>query len=147
MALGATLRASGGVSSPDSPDSGPFADAFNPTDGRLYPDARPVPDFALQFVDPDHGPFTVGTVVTVRGIGFDDDTQVFFGGRSVEPASIQVVDSRRLIVTTPPGLPGAADVLVRKGDSVASLDDEFVYEAVVVEPAVGSNAGGTFITI
>jgi hypothetical protein len=116
-------------------------------DGFNLPDATPQPAFGLQFVDPDHGPFGGFTEVTVRGSGFDEGIEVLFGGRSVEPLDIEVIDERRLTVLTPPGNPGLADVEVRLDGESAILPGAFNYEAIKVDPDTGSVAGGSLVTI
>lgn len=132
---------------PSGNDAGPVADGGPVDDGLSYPDATPVDDFRIQFVDPDFGPFAGGTEVLVRGDGFTEDTRVFFGGRMVEPLDQELVDERRIIVLTPPGEPGMADVEVRKPDAMAMLEDAYRYEPILVDPPTGSVAGNTFVTI
>ncbi|HUH02882.1 MAG TPA: IPT/TIG domain-containing protein [Kofleriaceae bacterium] len=121
-------------------DAGPTGDAFD------LPDARNT-QFGIQFIDPDHGPFTGGTRVLIRGVGFADGLDVRFGGRSVEPLDLNVVDQRRIEVRTPPGMPGLADLEVILGSDIATLPDAFTYEAITVAPESGSVAGGTYVTI
>jgi hypothetical protein len=123
------------------------ADAAPTTDGIVYPDVTPMPVFNLQFIDPDFGPFSGGTEVMVRGNDFTADLVVFFGGRMVEPLDQTFVDSRRIVVRTPPGEPGQADVEVRQGSLTATLPGAFTYESITVTPKSGSIAGGTFVTI
>jgi len=94
-----------------------------------------------------HGPYTGGTEVLVRGNGFTENTTVLFGGRFVEPLDLLFVDSRRILVYTPPGDPGLADVEVRREDLSATLADGYEFEAIAVDPGSGSVAGGTYITI
>ena len=128
-------------------DAAANADAQAVSDGFSLADATPVAEFDLQFTDPDYGPFSGGTEVMVRGNGFAEGLEVLFGGRFVEPLDLEIVDSRRAIVRTPPGNPGAADVEVRLGSERALLAAAFDYEAITVEPGSGSVAGGTFVTI
>lgn len=129
-------------------DGAPRSDAAVPVDGITYPDTRPAETFALLFTDPEHGPYTGGTEMLVRGVGFDDSTQVLVGGRAVEPRDLEIIDSRRIQVRTPPGEPGLADVQVERADGLsATLPAGFTYEAITVDPPTGAVAGGTFITI
>ena len=128
-------------------DSGPVADGGPTVDGLNYPDATPVEEFRVQFVDPAFGPFAGGTEVLVRGDGFTEDTRVFFDGRMVEPLEQELIDERRIIVLTPPGEPGMATVEVRKQSQMASLDDAYRYEPLLVDPPAGSVAGNTFVTL
>ena len=126
------------------PDAPPRVDALTP-DAEVWPDARPQPSFAVQYADPDHGPFHGGTRATIRGVGFGDDVEVWVGGRRV--LEQRVVDARRIEIQTPPGEPGAALIEVRRGGSTASLDAGYRYEAIAVEPPTGAVAGGTYVVI
>lgn len=142
------LSSCGGSDAAEQPDaSSPVGDASASPDGFEQPDAASTSNLTLQFVDPDHGPFTGGTEVLVRGTGFEPSTIVRFGGRAVEPLAFEYVDSRRIIVRTPPGEPGITDVEVQNGADTASLNATYTYEALDVDPPLGSVAGGTFVTI
>tara|TARA_R110002096_G_scaffold44524_3_gene119706 strand:- start:11587 stop:13683 length:2097 start_codon:yes stop_codon:yes gene_type:complete len=133
--------------------------ACGSSDGQARSDASPnvisdgsVTDaeaagFRVQFIDPSSGPFTGGTTVTIRGNGFTEESVVFIGGRMVEPIEQEFIDSRRFVVRTPPGEPGLADVEVRKSGETATLSETFSYEAIVVDPPVGSVTGGTRVRI
>ena len=123
-----------------SGDAGPRPDAA----GDAGPDAAGA--FAVQYADPDHGPFTGGTALVVRGAGFADGDEVWIGGRRVAGAELQ--DSRHWKVVAPPGEPGARDVEVHRADgAVAAKPGGFTYEAIAVDPPSGSVAGGTYVTI
>ena len=122
-------------------DAGPTTDRVDANSA----DAGPL--FRIQFIDPDFGPFSGGTEVTIRGNGFTADSVVTFGGRQVEPLDFEFIDSRRLVVLSPPGDPGSADIEVTTQDGTATLPDGFSYEAVTISPDSGSVAGGTFVTI
>ncbi|UJR81802.1 IPT/TIG domain-containing protein [Sandaracinus amylolyticus] len=102
---------------------------------------------SLDRVVPAHGPFVGGNQAILRGTGFTDDAQVTIGGRAVQPADHQLIDSRRLAVIVPAGDVGPADVEVQVGDDVVVLEDGYTYDALQVDPARGSIAGGTFVTI
>src|SRR5215471_4042726 len=82
-------------------------DASTGIDGRWFADAS-APDanasFAVQYTDPDHGPYTGGTITTIRGTGFAKDDTVTVGGRAV--LASKLIDPRHLQITTPPGDPG-----------------------------------------
>jgi hypothetical protein len=145
LAFTAVLAAACGVEDVSDPVAG---DAAAPADDAIvYPDVEPEPLFSLQFIDPDHGSFTGGTEVTVRGNGFVEGMTVLFGDRMVEPLDIELVDSRRLVILTPPGDPGAADVEIIAGNLTAELEELFTYEAVDIAPDFGAVAGGTFVTV
>lgn len=130
-----------GTSSPSDSDAG-----SDVTGDGGYPDAAPA-GFSVQFVDPVRGPFVGGTSVSIRGNGFHEECVVFVGGRMVEPLTQTFIDSRRFAIQTPPGNPGLADVEVRCDGATASLSEAFTYEAILVDPPVGSVVGGTRVTI
>jgi hypothetical protein len=139
-AIAAGCGASGGGGS-DRADAAPGSDAFT------LPDASGSGALSVLFVDPDHGPFPGGTEVTVRGTGFDTGVEVTFGGRSVDPIFVNVIDERRLEVITPPGDPGLAEVRVELAGDIGALPGAFTYESIYVDPPLGSVAGGTFVTV
>lgn len=147
LVVGASALAAGCGGTTGVGGDGGAVDGGSSDDAFGLPDATPVPAFAVQFVDPDHGSFRGGTEVTVRGNGFSPDDTVFVGGRMVDPIYQEFVDSRRFTIFTPPGEPGLADVEVRRPGLTATLANAYTYEAIHLEPASGSVAGGTFVTI
>jgi len=113
-------------------------------DDAAPPDAAA--GFAIQYTDPDHGPFTGGTRTTIRGVGFRDDDEVRFGGRLAE--GVNRLDPKHLEVTTPAGEPGDAIIEVRHTDGTsASKAAGFTYVAIASSPPSGSVAGGTYVVI
>ncbi|RWZ46294.1 hypothetical protein ELQ90_14650 [Labedella phragmitis] len=99
-------------------------------------------------IDPDRGPETGGTEVTITGEGLADTTGVSFGGVPAE--SFEVVDDSTVVAVTPAHRPEVVDVVLTNdaGESepvgfefydVAAIDD--------VEPGIGPAAGGTTVTI
>ncbi len=129
-----------GTSAPlhgDPPDARVPGDAADP-------DAEDV-GFQVQYTDPDHGPFSGGTEITVRGNDFAPGDELWIGGRLAPEAT--VTDSRHILATTPPGEPGAADVEVRRAGATATAAGAFTFDALRVDPPVGSTAGGTFVTV
>jgi hypothetical protein len=130
----------------DSPtDAPPAGDGNNPPTDAGSDGATAA--FAVQYSDPDHGPFRGGTTATIRGNGFANTDEVWIGGRRVIEQTW--IDSRRFEIMTPPGDPGLAVIEVRRagGGDIASRDDAFTFDAIAVDPAIGSTAGGTFVTI
>src|SRR5262245_22791957 len=73
------------------------------------PVARP---HALIGVDPPHGPFSGGTLVSLRGNGFASNARVWFGDTEVDASLVLAIDPQRVQVTSPPGTAGPADVVV-----------------------------------
>ncbi|HVX07592.1 IPT/TIG domain-containing protein [Humibacter sp.] len=103
---------------------------------------------AIESIDPNHGPETGGTTVTITGTGFTDATGATFGGSA--GGDFVVVDDTTITVTTPPGTPGSVDVIVTSphGDSPAGT---FTYDPVTtitgVSPSSGPEDGGSQVTI
>jgi hypothetical protein len=111
-------------------------------------DAAPEePVLRIDYLDPDHGPFTGGTETVIRGRGFTEDMTIEIGGLAVETLDIVFIDDRRVTIRTPPGTPGPAEVRVQAGDLTATLPDGFLYEAITVDPPSGAVSGGTYVRI
>ncbi len=105
--------------------------------------------FALDGVQPSHGPFTGGTRVVLGGRGFTSKLHVFVGGTEVAPGSFLASDPTRAAIVTPPGPPGAVDVRIRDDASGKErvLRGGFSYDPFVVTPSSGATSGGTRIRI
>jgi LPXTG-motif cell wall-anchored protein len=97
---------------------------------------------------PSSGPETGGTVVTITGANFTGVTSVTFDG--VAGTGLTVVSDTELTVTTPPGTPGPAVVVVTSPDG-ASDPGAFEYLPVTdvdgTDPGTGPTGGGTVVTI
>ena len=110
----------------------------------------PVP--AVTSIDPQSGPSTGGTTVTVTGTGFTDASAVRFGSASVAPQSLTETTDTRVTAISPAGT-GVVDVSVVTpgGTSAASDDDEFSYTRVptvsTIAPHSGPLTGRTPVTI
>src|SRR5262245_18994639 len=96
---------------PDTPAGDAGMDGVTPPP----PDSPTAPVLRVDFVDPDHGPFSGGTTAIVRGRGFTDGMSVTCDDRAVDPLDVQLIDDRRVVVVTPAGSPGPADVKVTVG--------------------------------
>ena len=98
---------------------------------------------------PTRGPATGGTEVLVRGAGFSPDVEVLFGGIAAPEVSLE--SEHLLVVRTPAGPPGAADLVVRRAGLDATLAGafEFVAPPVVarVSPAEGPTEAETLVVI
>src|SRR6188768_2849850 len=79
----------------------------------VSPDALEIAPHAVLGVDPPHGPHGGGTLVMIRGNGFDSSARVWLGDVEVDSARVTPVDPQRLQVLTPPGEAGAVDVRVQ----------------------------------
>ncbi|HYD83716.1 MAG TPA: IPT/TIG domain-containing protein, partial [Opitutus sp.] len=73
--------------------------------------------FRVTSVQPNFGPTAGGTAVVIKGTGFavDNDVQVWFG--AAPATGVQVLDSTSIRVTTPNGLLGPVDVVVKNDAS------------------------------
>jgi hypothetical protein len=124
-------------------------------DGGLVPptddaDAPAVMPHALLAITPNHGPFSGGTRVGLRGNGFAGNVRVWFGDNEVPRSDLVAVDEHRLQVTSPPGDAGAVDVVTQNGDddsTRAVLPSGFQYDAFALNPATGPTSGGTLVTL
>ncbi|MGO3146444.1 MAG: IPT/TIG domain-containing protein, partial [Leucobacter sp.] len=124
--------------------------AGNSTPGEFTYLAVPAPP-TITGLNPTEGPETGGTEVTITGTGFAGATGVTFDG--TEGSSLTVVSNTQIIVTTPAGDVGPADVIVTT--SAGSSDPGvFTYLAVPVPPTItsldptkGPETGGTEVTI
>jgi hypothetical protein len=101
----------------------------------------------LLAVEPDHGPFTGGNQVTLRGSNLSASLMVRFGTSLVQPRDEMMVDSHRLVVLTPSGQPGTVDVSIDDGAHHSTLPQAYTYDAFYADPNSGSVAGGTLITL
>lgn len=149
--VGASCGDDDGPGLPPIPDAAP-PDAAEPDTSTTPPpplDAgRPSDETLLVArVVPGHGTYRGGQLATVRGTGFVEGMSISIGGREVQAPDIELIDSRRVAIVTPAGMPGPADVEVTRGDDRALLPDGYVYDAIDVEPNSGSVAGGTEIVI
>lgn len=103
---------------------------------------------ALLGVSPNHGPFSGGQTVWIRGNGFLSDARVWFG--DVPGENTVSVDPNRIQTTTPPGVAGSVDVIVQNGDDTSTrraLSEGYEYDAFIVEPSTGPTVGGTLVTL
>lgn len=112
-------------------------------DGYEYLD-EPV----ITSLEPASGPETGGTAVTITGWNFTGVTSVTFDG--VPGTDLTVVSDTEIRVTTPPGTPGPALVLVTGPDGISD-PGSFVYYPVTdvdgTRPGTGPTGGGTIVTI
>jgi len=93
-------------------------------------------------VDPVTGPASGGTPVVIRGAGFKDGAEVFFGERRA--SAVSVIDSATIRATTPALPEGLVDVTVVNADGgVLTLPLGFAYGSVarLVVTFAGTGAG------
>jgi hypothetical protein len=113
-------------------------------------DAPVAKPHALIGVDPPHGPFSGGTLVSLRGNGFASNARVWFGDTEVDASLVLGIDPQRVQVTSPPGMAGAVDVVVQNGDDEStrtSLRGGFTYDDLYLEPSSGPTSGGTIVSV
>ena len=102
-------------------------------------------------LNPNSGPTTGGTTVTITGTGFSGATAVNFG--TTPAASFAVTSSTTITAVSPPGT-GGVDVTVTtpQGTSATSPADVFTYfqyppTVTGISPRTGATGGGTPVTI
>lgn len=107
----------------------------------------------LTKLNPDRGPSTGGTTVTLTGTNFRNGTMATFDGIA---APSTFVDDKNLRVTTPPHAAGTVDVVVTNPDGqLGRLRSSFTYEDAQstvpviagINPPMGSTTGGTAVTL
>ena len=112
----------------------------------------PPPAPTISSVNPSSGSTLGGTSITITGTGFLAGAMVTIGGSS---ATVGTITSTTITATTPAGIAGAKDVVVTNTDAqFATGTGYFTYILAnpaptisLVNPAAGSTAGGTTITI
>jgi hypothetical protein len=102
-------------------------------------------------IDPDDGPISGGTRVTITGTGFGAASAVRFGG-SAGSDLVASPDGTSVTVTTPPGAAGAVDVVVVLPGPDAQEEDGFTYLLAApvidaIDPDEGPTSGGTTVTV
>ncbi|MCL5670044.1 MAG: IPT/TIG domain-containing protein [Acidobacteria bacterium] len=101
-------------------------------------------------VSPSQGPTSGGTVVTVKGTGFQTGAAVAFGG--VHSTAVTVTSSTQINAVSPPESSGTVAVTVTDPNAQpASLPSAFTYTSgpsvSSVSPTSGPVTGGTAVTI
>lgn len=119
-------------------------------DENLSGEDGPAVPLVLLSVDPSEGPSDAATTVTLRGGGFREGMEVFFGARAGR--DLFVLSDRTANVTAPPGEAGTVDVRVVRGDRASAvLAAGFRYrgrlDVTGVEPDRGPAEGGTPVVI
>jgi hypothetical protein len=147
LGLLGTLASVSGCTCGHTPDN-PASDSAVPSlDTGLPDDAASSGPVRIFTINPDNGPYTGGTLVTLIGTGFTDGAQVIIGGNLVDPLDVVVRDMNVIEAVTPPGTPGPADVVVSDSMGLDTLSGGFTYDAFYVDPNSGPASGGTFVTI
>ncbi|MEU3989563.1 IPT/TIG domain-containing protein [Streptomyces platensis] len=80
----------------------------------------------ISTINPNSGPASGGTVVTITGTNFSTTQSVTFGAT---PAPFSVINDTTLSVVTPPGAVGATDVTVTTTGGSATTTAGFTYVA------------------
>ncbi|MEZ4504240.1 MAG: IPT/TIG domain-containing protein, partial [Dehalococcoidia bacterium] len=103
-------------------------------------------------VNPNNGPSSGGTAVTITGTDFVTGALVSFGGTLA--TGVTVVNATTITATTPAHTIGAVNVVVTNPDTQSStLVNGFTYTAAAaptvsaVAPSTGTTGGGTPVTI
>jgi hypothetical protein len=127
------------------PDAGP------PPDARLADASTDAgPEIALDLIRvlPDHGPYSGGQSVILRGAGFVSSAiGVQFGDVAVPASDVRRIDPNRLEVVVPAHAPGAVDVSIDDGETQRTLASGYTYDAVAINPIAGPPSGRTRLTL
>ncbi|MBC8232476.1 IPT/TIG domain-containing protein [bacterium] len=103
----------------------------------------------IEKIEPPGGSPEGGTVITVTGTGFNENTTVRIGGALLKDK--QVSGTTTIKGKVPPGNEGWQDVSVANGDLQTVIHRGFCYclppTVEMVEPVGGNPKGGTYITI
>ena len=103
----------------------------------------------IEKIEPPGGSPEGGTVITVTGTGFNENTTVRIGGALLKDK--QVSGTTTIKGKVPPGNEGWQDVSVANGDLQTVIHRGFCYclppTVEMVEPVGGNPEGGTYITI
>lgn len=108
-------------------------------------------------ITPAVGSIAGGTIVTVRGNGFPENAQVYFGtvctgtaACATRSETVEVVSATELTTEAPPHAAGTVPLLVRAGD-LNSNTVNFVYvnppAITSLSPTSGPSSGGTVVEI
>jgi hypothetical protein len=99
-------------------------------------------------LEPNHGPFVGGTEVLISGSGFGgNDISIRIGGKAVQDVDIHVLSPISMIVITPAGEVGPADVEITRGSNSAKQLKGFTYDPIYLDPDAGPTVGGTLVTL
>ncbi|MFA7249417.1 MAG: IPT/TIG domain-containing protein [Dehalococcoidia bacterium] len=136
--------------------AGPSGSVGGVTAGFTYELAVP----RVTAVSPSTGALAGGTTLTITGTGFAPGATVSVGG--LPASTVSAVSPTQIVVSTPPGPPGAAVILVTNpGGAISGLASAFSYSANPqpaqptgptttisgVSPSSGPATGGTTVTI
>jgi hypothetical protein len=108
-----------------------------------------LPPFAIDGLQPSHGPWIGGTHTMINGRGFASELEVWIGPTQLQASDIFANDPTHAAVVTPGGAPGPADVRIRNTRTAleAVLPGGFTYDAFTVTPSSGSTTGNTRIAL
>ncbi|MFB6375032.1 MAG: IPT/TIG domain-containing protein, partial [Bradymonadaceae bacterium] len=81
-------------------------------------------DLAVYGFSPVRGSIAGNTYVEIRGRGFNGNMGVTFGSNAGK--EVELLDAQTLAVRTPRHQPAAVDVKVRRGDTTATADQQYV---------------------
>jgi len=99
--------------------------------GTPVPTSTPTPDqLKVTDINPNHGPASGGTSVTINGSGFGDGSAVTFGG--VAGDILRVPSANEIVCAAPSHLPMVVDVIVTNtGGQSDTLSRGYTYEGAI----------------
>jgi uncharacterized protein YegL len=95
----------------------------------------------------DNGNVAGGETVTINGDHFRPNVTVWFDGKQL--TDVQLVDEKKITITTPPGVQGNVTVIVQNDDNQKATGTYRYYalpEVSNISPANGPLAGGTTVS-
>jgi len=112
---------------------------------RLLPEALTYYDeLVLSALSPAEGPTQGNTEVTLTGEGFEEPTDVRFGG--LPALDVEIVDSQTIIALSPPSEARLAEVTVQNANGSSRLDQAFRWRGPLgverISPSWGWASGG-----
>lgn len=122
-----------GSSTGETSGAVPTGEGGSSDSGEALPDVLVVESVEPGLVDP-----AGGSLLVIRGAGFAEDVVVRIGG--VEVAS-EVIDDGELRLTSPPVMPGAAALVVARGQQEASWGELEVWSPIEIAGARVFDAG------
>ncbi len=128
---------------------GPDADYVVPDAGSdtFSPDYTNTTQVTITSCSPSHGPFVGGTALTIMGSGFEKTSKVRVGGRGIQVGQSKRLSPTKIVVVTPAGKVGPADVEVAVGNYKAVAKGCFTYDPIYLVPSSGPTQGGTLVEI
>jgi hypothetical protein len=97
----------------------------------------------INFIDPNQGPLSGGTTVTISGTGFVDVTGLTFGG--ISALNVVVKDQYTITATTPPPLTEVVNVVVTTSTGVSNAVPYTYFNSPPIITSMTPNKGPAMV--